>query len=924
MNGALEQIKKILDNTKDPKYPEDVPHQYIDKFLLAEFICNASLASTMICLENLGLSPDDLKKLQCWASERTVTLRLKSTETCTFEKKVKRTIESGTSHVKEIVGNFAKYVTGRTVDKVVTTVTDYYWKFGVEYQLVVFQGTSTDDFTEFKSRSGISTIITSTETTPRPKVVIRDPVDLDLSWILSNIDSQSNVAFKINRESDTCKTPRRNEDIESAFDFFVRVHTFCSKVHNYFVNTVFPAETKDHGLHLSSINSNSAFVPVLPLFEAQNTQSQALVEDDVTSKFLVRVVPSPVDQDTSVTLPVGDLNAFLEEERRSLRGKFESLAKAFPDETSALITLKEASLLVVILHMKDIAEYLVDGLNYIEDMLRKQLIAAIGKVVTPEDFAKYMQFHNRRLFKEVYQPKPFSYAIRRPNHYPEGTINIEVDGSGVSEPIDTVVRTVKDESIMKFPINAATDISFSGTKYLHAFIRQSFSSETGSNLSLVARARQFSSFIVLVGRIASSSVFDPHHAIIVQNKDEITVPLSLTTIPTKKEFKDAISSLSPEQQRFAKAYRSLQLSNTLFGLCIIQIKPQMELLLKLPKDVLTKEIQLMQDLMGLFIEYQIPSDLLSYDGPGDVSGAAKLQAVKDHVSAIKDIIDSAKNSELAQAKQVQSWRKAESDYDESSECEGGYDECDDAYDEMEEICRLQEEMDLCTGEICEMLDFQGECVDGVAVEDNFEDVEVDGDCPEPCADIPAKPVSEIPKKAPSPEKSTKSEVKTKPDVETAGTKECDLTSLPTKLETAVHKLDEKSTLRPTIIDVEDIWSKKHQKSLLSKPETTLLSPEELTTEKNSAFDLLDALTRSGDLVVEGDLHVVLGSTQCFDKTLMNTVIQDNCNPIEVLERSSLIVASCIHDKCAMALVQSSEVERVSTYSPMLLKMSEEP
>lgn len=59
----------------------------------------------------------------------------------------------------------------------------------------------------------------------------------------------------------------------------------------------------------------------------------------------------------------------------------------------------------------------------------------------------------------------------------------------------------------------------------------------------------------------------------------------------------------------------MQLESTLFGVCVIQIKPQLEKLLKLNDDGLTKEIALTQDLLNLFIEYQIPSDLLSYDGP---------------------------------------------------------------------------------------------------------------------------------------------------------------------------------------------------------------------------------------------------------------------------------------------------------------------
>eukprot|EP01034_Spumella_vulgaris_P027110 gene27110-33788_t len=40
-----------------------------------------------------------------------------------------------------------------------------------------------------------------------------------------------------------------------------------------------------------------------------------------------------------------------------------------------------------------------------------------------------------------------------------------------------------------------------------------------------------------------------------------------------------------------------------FGVCMIQIKPQLEKVLNLSPDSLTKEIQLTQDLMRLFIEY---------------------------------------------------------------------------------------------------------------------------------------------------------------------------------------------------------------------------------------------------------------------------------------------------------------------------------
>ena len=41
-------------------------------------------------------------------------------------------------------------------------------------------------------------------------------------------------------------------------------------------------------------------------------------------------------------------------------------------------------------------------------------------------------------------------------------------------------------------------------------------------------------------------------------------------------------------------------------------------------------------------------------------------------------------------------------------------------------------------------------------------------------------------------------------------------------------------------------------------------------------------------------HVILGMTHNFDKTILDTVIIENINPIEKLEQSSLIVASTIH------------------------------
>lgn len=61
--------------------------------------------------------------------------------------------------------------------------------------------------------------------------------------------------------------------------------------------------------------------------------------------------------------------------------------------------------------------------DYIEFMLEQQLIAAVGKELQPKDFGEYMQFHARRLFASEYAPRPFVYAIRRPDHCPGNNNN---------------------------------------------------------------------------------------------------------------------------------------------------------------------------------------------------------------------------------------------------------------------------------------------------------------------------------------------------------------------------------------------------------------------------------------------------------------------------------------------------------------------
>ena len=152
----------------------------------------------------------------------------------------------------------------------------------------------------------------------------------------------------------------------------------------------------------------------------------------------------------------------------------------------------------------------------------------------------------------------------------------------------------------------------------------------------------------------------------------------------------------------------------------------------------------------------------------------------------------------------------------------------------------------------------------------------------------------------------------------SGTPLKDLTKVPQELDTAYETHDTDSCLRASIIAPNGPWSKKFQASLLAKPSETTLGADEQGAAKHKAFDLLDALTRSGALPMENAaLHVIMGATHRFEESLMDTVVKGNINPIEKVERSLLIMASTLHGLPAASLVQRDKVARLTEVTPTL-------
>ncbi len=959
VDAALAKAKTVLDVNRKPSLPADVPHKYTDKYLLAESVVNLSVAAQVTALGAMGLTEAALRKALDWSRKgQCVTLRLKSEHRCVFDREVKREEEGNTEYVTKLVGVFKR------VDKVITTIIEFFWIFSFEYELVLFPGTNVGDGIRLQARSGKCEKMTKSKETPRPQVTVLDAMDLNLTWLLQHIDAvMLGSQFAIERSNKKCLTPRRNPDVSQAIAFFTEARSWSSSVHSYLEQDLYDAqEPKD--LDMSALTTNALFLPVVPLFEPSSSKKAASAAASAApaapvasvtaaapaSAVSPRVSKSPrvvktaeeggfgmlrssvkVAKDQVVvpySFPVAnspllseeDLGELLHEQKRALDEKLGSLSKVYPADVK-LFTVAEATLSLAARHQVNLAEAVFDGLNYIEDMLRKQIVAAIGKEVQPMEFAQYMLFHNRKLFKDQYRPRAFSYAVRRPEHCPEGIVSIEAqlaDGS-LAEPIQTIVSRSVIQTPLVFPIHAAANVSFRGEVLLHGWLGHQFSGESGLTLSLVARARQFSSFIVLIGRITGPGLFDPSFGMIVKDKDELKIPLNLETIPSAKEFKEAISSLSAEQQRFAKAYRSMQLASTLFGVCVIQIKPQLEKVLKLNNDSLTKEIELTQNLQELFLKYQIPSDLLSYDY---TDGRPKVPAVRDNVQNMLAMIQEAKNKEVKEAAVAQTFERANLGSVYSADDDGdaaidswGFGGGDDSGGGVPSprkgvakkggggfLARIAN-----TFRRSDSAGSSEALAVGSAMSMNSAML----------SDDAGVAVAEAPNAEPA---KADDQQQHNQQVTLQHEEGEDFSLVPKQIEQQLEEYDEEGAVRPTIINAGLVFDKKSQANLLAEASSSSLSVEDQRVEKQKCFDLLDALTKSGGLMVDdATLHIVMAASHCFDKSVINTLVQDNVNPIERVERSTLILGSVVHKVPFEELVKPAELDRVKLYSSNLWK-----
>jgi hypothetical protein len=344
----------------------------------------------------------------------------------------------------------------------------------------------------------------------------------------------------------------------------------------------------------------------------------------------------------------------------------------------------------------------------------------------------------------------------------------------------------------------------------------------------------------------------------------------------------------------------------------------------LPDDALTKEIKLTQDLMDLFLNYQIPSDLLSYNGAADASPQHKVQVVQEYVARIYETINAMKQDTL---KDLQLQAAAANPFAIPPPPPNPF-----AMPPPPPPPPQQSSPVFCSAPPPPPV-FCSAPPPPSAFFSAPPPPPPSGGAPPPPpppAPMPSSAPAPPPPPPPSAPAQTVSQPKQpkepKPDVpaekesgavvsEAAG---FDFTQIPTKLDQEFERLDKDSALRPTIIKASKSWTKTSKASLLAEPTTTSISGHQRKDERHKAFDLLDALSRSGSLPFEqASFHVVVAATHCFAKSVMDTLIQDNVNPIERLEQSLLIVAKTLQGVPVSELVKADQLARLQATFPHL-------
>ena len=117
------------------------------------------------------------------------------------------------------------------------------------------------------------------------------------------------------------------------------------------------------------------------------------------------------------------------------------------------------------------------------------------------------------------------------------------------------------------------------------------------------------------------------------------------------------------------------------------------------------------------------------------------------------------------------------------------------------------------------------------------------------------------------------------------------------------------------------WTLESQKNVFTSSTKLSLDTSAQQQAKRKAFDLLDALTKSGALsVTDASLHVLVTATHIFDRSVLETLVQRDVNPLQKLQQSLLIMLTTLHGKPLDALVTLQEKGSLAQKYPDLFEV----
>ena len=111
-------------------------------------------------------------------------------------------------------------------------------------------------------------------------------------------------------------------------------------------------------------------------------------------------------------------------------------------------------------------------------------------------------------------------------------------------------------------------------------------------------------------------------------------------------------------------------------------------------------------------------------------------------------------------------------------------------------------------------------------------------------------------------------------------------SLENLAKTFEEAFSHQATVRPVILDVGSVTMN-----------NVALQNDQLKIECNKALDILDWLSKSGALVLDQcSIHVFVGVNHDFQKSLMDSIVQENRNPIAEMHETLVKTAQLCHGK----------------------------